>query len=445
MLEIIGRVLFATVVFLLAGTSPLSAGGAGAAAATRGALDGVRHRVIVSTDIGGTDPDDFQSMVHLLVYSDVLGIEGLISSPFEKGRKEHILEVIDAYDSDFPNLRTYSEEYPTPARLREITKQGEIMQAPYTGVRGSTEGSEWIVQCARRADPRPLNVLVWGGIEDVAQALHDAPDILPKLRVYYIGGPNKKWGPDAYHYISTHHSNLWIIEANASYRGWFTGGNQQGQWGNKEFVTRHVKGHGALGHFFVSKKDDIKMGDTPSVAWLLKGTPNDPSKPGWGGQFVRAWDRPYSRFERMTTTEDRMEVFGILELVLPLGDDAPLKPEARLIVENQSLIGHIADDNTIRFRFCAKAAQAYSFTVNGNMGSLDSLKGGITALPPSPNLAKEPAEKFTNWWTDNPSPELAEGPHHGAKTVSRWREAFLKDFAARMDRCKTPANLNRTK
>ncbi len=29
-----------------------------------------KHRVIISTDIGGTDPDDFQSMVHLLVYSD---------------------------------------------------------------------------------------------------------------------------------------------------------------------------------------------------------------------------------------------------------------------------------------------------------------------------------------------------------------------------------------
>ena len=26
-----------------------------------------RPRVIVSTDIGGTDPDDFQSMVHFLV------------------------------------------------------------------------------------------------------------------------------------------------------------------------------------------------------------------------------------------------------------------------------------------------------------------------------------------------------------------------------------------
>ena len=27
-----------------------------------------KHRVIVSTDIGGSDPDDFQSMVHYLVY-----------------------------------------------------------------------------------------------------------------------------------------------------------------------------------------------------------------------------------------------------------------------------------------------------------------------------------------------------------------------------------------
>ena len=36
----------------------------------RGALAGHRYRVLVSTDIGGTDPDDFQSMVHLLVYAD---------------------------------------------------------------------------------------------------------------------------------------------------------------------------------------------------------------------------------------------------------------------------------------------------------------------------------------------------------------------------------------
>jgi hypothetical protein len=437
-----GKALSPVVAVFLVIAWPLCAGAAKAPVGTAGALEGVRHRLLVSTDIGGTDPDDFQSMVHLLVYPDVLDIEGLISSPYGPGRKEHIFAVIDCYEKDHPNLKRFSDEYPAPDALRAITVQGETEAAPYAGVRRTTAGSEWIVKCARRDDSRPLHVLVWGGIEDLAQALHDAPDILPKLRVYYIGGPNKKWGPHAYHYIATHHPALWIIEANATYRGWFTGGNQNGEWGNKAFVARHVSGRGALGDFFAGKKADLKMGDTPSLAWLLKGTPEDPSMPGWGGQFVRAWERPYSRFDRMTTKQDQMEVFGILELVLPLGEDAPDTPVARLLVENQSLSGHLADDRTMRFRFCPKAAQVYRFTINGNVPSLDGLMGGITAVLPSQNLAKHPSEKFPNWWTDDPSPQLAEGPHHGAKTVSRWREEFLKDFAARMHRCRAPAKSN---
>ena len=399
-----------------------------------------RPRVLVSTDIGGSDPDDFQSLVHLLVYADVLDLEGVVSSPFDAGRTKDILEVIDCYEKDYASLKSHSDRYPSPAALRAMTKQGEKEVAPYVGVRRSTEGSEWIVKCARRDDPRPLNVLVWGGIEDVAQALHDAPDILPKLRVYYIGGPNKKWGPNAYQYIATHHPTLWIIEANSTYRGWFVGGDQRGEWGNKEFVTRHVKGHGALGDFFVSRKDDFKMGDTPSVAWLLKGEPEDPSKPGWGGQFVRAWEPRNSRFERLTTKEDRMEVFGILELALPLGDGAPDRPEAQLVVENQRLVGHVGEDRTMRFRFCPKEAKAFSFSIHSNVPALDGKTGGITAAHPAPDVAQHPSANFPNWWTDNPAPEFAEGAHHGAKSISRWREEFLRDFAERMERCKTLAN-----
>src|SRR5512133_1276278 len=80
--------------------------------AAAGALDGQRHRVLVSSDIGGTDPDDFQSMVQLLLYADVIDLEGLVSSPFGPGRREHILEVIERYEQDYPNLRTYSDRYP---------------------------------------------------------------------------------------------------------------------------------------------------------------------------------------------------------------------------------------------------------------------------------------------------------------------------------------------
>lgn len=421
---------------------PTTAGGFQADAASpptvlkaKGALAGERYRVVVSTDVGGTDPDDFQSLVHLLLYADCLELEGLISSPYGPGRKEHILQVIDSYAQDFTHLRRYSAKYPTPDSLREITKQGETETAPYAGVRRATEGSRWLVECARRADPRPLYVLVWGGIEDLAQALHDAPDILPKLRVYFIGGPNKKWGPNAYHYLATHHPTLWIIEANSTYRGWFTGGEQTGQWNNREFVAQHVAGHGALGQLFVAAKDELKMGDSPSVGWLLRGDPEDPSQPGWGGSFVRAWERPYVRIDQLPAAEQRMEIFGILELVLSLPTGGPQQPQGQLIVDNQSLEGYAPGDGTLRFRFCPKAATTYRFTLRSNVAELDGQVGGITAIAPAVAQAVRSAAHWPHWWTDELDPNSAEEQHSGSRTVSRWRTDFLSDFLKRLDRC----------
>ena len=178
-----------------------------------------RPRVIVSTDIGGTDFDDFQSLVHLLVYSDRIDLEGLIASPWgaARNRKEHLIKLIDLYAKDYPNLSTHADTYPTPDHLRSFTKQGGTDSADLRGWGTRTEGSDWIIQCARRDDPRPLWLLVWGGIDDLAQALHDDPAIKKNLRVYWIGGPNKKWSTTAYDYIAREHRDLWIIEANSTY------------------------------------------------------------------------------------------------------------------------------------------------------------------------------------------------------------------------------------
>lgn len=396
-----------------------------------------RPRVIVSSDIGGTDPDDFQSMVHLLLCADTLAIEGLISSPFGYGRAEHILLVIRYYEQDYPNLILHSDKYPTGDEFRAITKQGAYDFAGPAGVSESTEGSDWIIQCARRDDPRPLHVLVWGGIEDLAQALHDAPDILSKLRVYYIGGPNKKWSPGAYQYIVTHHPDLWIIESNATYRGWFTGGNQAGEWGNSGFVRENIDGHGHLGDFFVTQLGGIKMGDTPSVARLLYGDPEDPSQPSWGGQFVRAWTRPHVVFKRITSATDSMEQFGIMELNLPLGLETSDTLTATMSVENQTLPG-LVSGNTVKFMFSPKSPKTFSYRISSNDTTLDGELGRITAyLPPEENKLN-PDVNLPNWWTDDPSKDLAEGEHLGAKTVSQWREEFLSDFKERMDRCISP-------
>ena len=397
-----------------------------------------RPRVIVSTDIGGTDPDDFQSLIHLLVSADRLDIEGLISSPFGPGEKKHIHVVIDHYESDYKNLRTYSRLYPSPRYLRSITKQGSLDFLGYRAVGTPTEGSNWIIRCAKKKDRRPLHLLVWGGIDDLAQALHDAPEILPKLRVYFIGGPNKKWSADAYQYIVQNHSKLWIIEANSTYRGWFLGGNQDMDFGNKSFVSTHIQGNGALGNYFASQLSGvIKMGDSPSVGWILSGHADHPNKGSWGGRFVRAWDRPQLIFERHTTSNDRIEQFGIIEWRFPVKEAAGIAPAAVMKYENQLLTG-FWDGRAMRFRACPRDAKLNTYILHSNLAELEGKTGAYASFVPPIERLSTPSATFPNWWTDDPSPELSEAGHQGTKTISQWRKEILTDFAQSMQRCAAP-------
>ena len=245
------------------------------------------HRVIVSTDIGGSDPDDFQSMVHLFLYADTLNIEGLISSPPFEGRSEHINEVIKAYETDYVNLLKHSDNYPTPAYLQEITKQGATEPQSDSIPDQPSEGADWIISKALEKNVNPLYILVWGSITDVAQAVHQQPNIKKYIRVYSIGSWNTRQDEKARDYLYNHHPDLWWIENNTTFRGMYMGGFQEDDFDNLGFVETHVKNHGALGDLFWQKKKDIKMGDTPSVLYLLNGNPDDPEGESWGGSFVK--------------------------------------------------------------------------------------------------------------------------------------------------------------
>lgn len=403
-----------------------------------GALYGSRYRVLVSTDIGGSDPDDFQSMVHYLLYSDLFDTEGLISSPWGDGRKEHILEVIKHYERDFPNLHAYSDRYPHPDVLRSITKQGVVGFAPFKGYSRATEGSDWIIHCARKRDSRPLYLLIWGLLGDLAQALHDAPEIKDKLRVYYIGGPNKKWGLNAYEYIRSHFPDLWIIENNSTYRGWFVGGNQSEDLGNYSFVKHHIHGHGALGNYFSELLGGIiKMGDTPSVTYLLQGNPETPEMPGWGGSFTRVKNRPKFVFERNTSKEDIIEVFGVLELVFrgPVRGESEDRSVFSLHIQSQEFEGFYCGNGQYKVRFMPKSIGVWSYVTTSLIEQLNNQTGEFTCVEESEiHLGYDP-QVYPNWWSDLLSPVLTVEQHKGAKTVSRWREDFLRDFQKRMDRC----------
>jgi hypothetical protein len=193
-------------------------------------------------------------------------------------------------------------------------------------------------------------VLVWGGIDDLAQALHDAPDIVPKpARLFrwrseqnverQRRGPRRgppRWGGNAYNYIEQQHPALWMIESNSTYRGWFTGGIQTGTWSDAGFVAQEIANRGALGQFFATLLGgSLKMGDSPSIGYLLHGTPDDPSQPGWGGQFVRVWDGRKTIFDRLTTAADRVEAFGVVEFALPLSSGMTSAHSARAIFDGR--------------------------------------------------------------------------------------------------------------
>lgn len=398
-----------------------------------------RPRVIVCTDIGGTDFDDFQSLVHLLLYSDLVDLEALIASPWGAGRdrKRHLLDLIDVYEQDYHRLRAWSAQYPTPGRLRAISHQGGLDLAGPRGWGQPTDGSRAIVAAARSSDARPLWVLLWGGFEDLAQALHDAPDILPGLRVVMIGGPNKKWSLNAYDYLARAHPTLWVIENNSTYRGWFVGGEQSGELGNRAFVARHIKGVGALGDYFAGIAPELKMGDTPALTYVLGACRERPDAGRWGGRFVRAWARPSVTFATPPSASDVVETFAVLDIVYRPGSAVPGPVHAALLVDRQEFGGHADADGAWHFRFSPKEAKTWSYRITSNHRELDGQTGAFTSRMPAPRLARQPAPDWPNWWTDDPAPEWSEGPHQGARTISRYRAEFLRDFAARLQRTVT--------
>ena len=178
---------------------------------------------------------------------------------------------------------------------------------------------------------------------------------------------------------------------------------------------------------------------------MMGGDPAQPGTPGWGGRFVRAWDRPFLALHRLPDESDRLEIFGVLEVSLAMGDDIPADPQATLVVENQQLEGAPDGQGRMRFRFCPRDAKVFRFAMRSNVTAIDGRHGALTVYRPALDVAQRPSKRWPNWWTDDPHPKFADGAHDGTRTVNQWREVFLSDFARRIDRCTHPAPKRRNR
>ncbi len=274
----------------------------------------VAPRVVVLTDISN-EPDDEQSLVRFLVYSNEFEVEGLIATTstwLRKGTREDLIRrQIDAYEQVRPNLLKQAPGFPEPEHLRAVTFTGQPeygMDA--VGEGKSTAGSRRIIEVVDREDERPVWVTIWGGANTLAQALWDVrasrteeevAAFVSKLRVYsisdqddagpwmrkefqglfYVVSPSR---PDAAQYDSATWSG---IGGDRLYKN--GPGHVFHMVDNPWLEENIIKGHGPLGALYPKVKY-IMEGDTPSYLGLINnglGWSTSPGYGGWGGRYSR--------------------------------------------------------------------------------------------------------------------------------------------------------------
>jgi hypothetical protein len=264
-----------------------------------------KPRVIVLTDIEN-EPDDAQSMVRFLTYSNQWDVEALIATTSthqkDKVAAWRIREIIEAYGKVQANLSQHESGYATAGALLDRVREGR----PSCGMTGvgpgmDSPGSDRIVEVADREDPRPLWVLVWGGPNCLAQALWKvrmtrAPDevesLVAKLRVYTISDQDdsgpwlRRSFPNLFYIVSpgvgargAYHHATWSGISGDRFSGRFVGADfaiVDNPW-----LDENVRSKGPLGAQYPQTKF-LMEGDTPSFLYLVDNGLGDPEHPDWG-------------------------------------------------------------------------------------------------------------------------------------------------------------------
>jgi hypothetical protein len=282
-----------------------------------------RPRLLILTDIGG-DPDDQQSMVRLMVYANEFNIEGLVASaagtPGELKvavtRPELIREIVTAYGKVRPNLQRHAAAWPTAAELLSRIKSGNPKRGRANiGEGHDTEGSRWIVErVSAGSAEHPLNLSIWGGQTDLAQALWRVratrgpaglAEFVRRFRAYDIADQDgiAEWMqqefPGMYYVLSKAPAGR--DKREATFRGMYLGGDES--LTSRAWIDQNVRNQGPLGALYPIKtwtapnpNGCLKEGDTPSWFFFLRlggNDPADPGKPGWGGRYRLAPDGWY--------------------------------------------------------------------------------------------------------------------------------------------------------
>ncbi len=268
-----------------------------------------KPRVIVLTDISEGEPDDAQSLIRFLLYANEFDIEGLLATTSiwrmragDEIAPGLIRERVKAYGKVRENLLQHASGYPRAEDLLPLVKTGRLAE----GMKGvgdgkSTEASRHIISVVDRNDPRPVWILAWGGVIDLAQALWDVNNsrspsevqaFVSKLRVYEIGGQDNTGA-----WIANTFPDIFWIRNVAQFQGISrrvdgSSEYEEARGGDETvfseaWVDENIQNHGVLGALYPDARY-IHEGDTPAFLHLLPiglAGPEQISYGNWGGRF----------------------------------------------------------------------------------------------------------------------------------------------------------------
>jgi len=262
-----------------------------------------KPRVFVFTDINidKGDPDDRQSLVHLLWYADELQIEGIVPDRWDAQGMEASLMALEAYSIDYEKYDFKKAGFPETNKLKDLFAQN------------SDDAVDRLYKAVMSGNEEPLYVLVWGNMLNFGKALKQHPEISDKIRLITIGtglkyGPEDEvagtacnvpnWNGPGRNEIfeDPKFKDMWWLEINWTYNGMFSGEEP------KEMFQK-LSQYGELGQHmkFVTKNQPwaqyFRVGDTPSVLYLIDSShnPDDPEQSSWAGKFKKTFpeERPY--------------------------------------------------------------------------------------------------------------------------------------------------------
>jgi hypothetical protein len=311
----------------------------------------VKQRVFVLTDITN-EPDDQQSLVRFLVYSNEYDIEGIVATTSShlrnNTRKDKIEELIRNYGLIKPNLDKHADGFPSMEYLLSVTSQHlPLYSMDGVGESKDSPGSDLLIQAVDKADTRPLWVSVWGGANCLAQALWkvqhtrseaEVKKFVDKLRIYAISDQDFA-GPWIRHNFP---GIFYIVDASAGdnwreyYKATWTGIGGDRWYKNAPMVDFELvdnpwlmenirDNHGPLGSYYLPA-EYIMEGDTPSFIGLIQNGLawyKSPAFGGWAGRY-ELW-KSYGEVDKIWTSSINTQ-------------DEVILPDGRMEASNQATI-----------------------------------------------------------------------------------------------------------